>query len=842
MSKTVLSAAFLGLLWTGFALGLADNLISDGRLEPTTANAEYLAVDQTGFRNCALIYYNPEYDAETFKPILVKYVDGKPTDQAGYDAFLFLYYSINGKPLEAAPTTKSEWLEFFDGWFTRQANGQPINVPALNQAVGDLKRQKNLPSAPDFRVPVIFSISWLNPEVTDFGDVNGDGKSEDLSKPEGRRTVLDWYMTEIVKRMKTHPNLRLWGFYMMREGLAPGIAQTIAREYCNAIHDKGYKALWIPYYGAGGIEESYDIGFDAVIMQSNWTFRTKTDGTGARRNQLIQAANYTRNHGCGIELEINPPAEPQWREIFKRTLETGTQTGFQKAASATYFGSKFYWGTSADPEDQKLYALWMDYLAGKPIQLPKTGTWKIVKTDAKDNRLIVQYDLNAPAPVSLLDVFLTETPDQFFSGTVEVFGRNTTALGKTYSSKTYSSKTYSDKTDSGKSGSSGADWTALGWTYRCSFNTKQESFQNITIQTLSQPVNQLRLRFTPFAGSSVGTIRGIEPDLWTPPINVSLAYRKPYQCSKRRVQADYPDSTGRELIDSTIDGDWSKYVGWHGNGRVHIALDLGSIQKFDTIRVYLREEPSAGIVLPNAQTVLFSLNPGQLSQFGLGALPPGYCASGAFRYVSAESVVPKGTNGQGPISNKVRLSELKFDKQAEARGLTLTFDHSGWLFLSEIELYRDGKKLDAADFSYTFTPQFEGNLKNNEKYCDNSLCLTDGYVGTDYSKNAVGVNGQEILTATVDLGAVVPIRRVVCAAIDGGGAGIVLPKSVAVRLSDDGKTWSAPYPVSVPESQKKSSNFSVSLSLDLPPEITGRFVEVVAVPRGWAFLSEIYVE
>lgn len=754
----------------------------------TVARGEYLSVQEAGFRNCALIYHNPLAGVEYFKPLLVKYEHNQPTARPGYDSFLFLVFSLpnNGRRTEVDPTDKTDWTFILDAYF-----GRAINVPALNTAAAQLRKDRLLPKE---KTKVMFAIPWLNPALHAFGDVDGDGKTEDLATVEGREEVLGWYMNSVIGQLKKYPELELWGFYMMREGI--GAKDTdIAKQYCQAIHQRGVKALWIPYFMAPGCERCYsELGFDAVIMQSNWTFRTNPDGTGARRNRLMDAAEFARNNRMGIELEINPPPGANWRRIFEQTLETGTQTGFQKAASATYFGSDFYWARSQDPADQALYARWMDYLAGKPIQLPARGTW--TRKDLPDRSVEITYALHDPAPVQLVDIFLQEAPDDFFAGLVTIESRLS-------------------RQDT---------WKPQAWARRSAFDSSKRANQNITLELPGETVRELRIRMNPHPGRRAGKITSIEPDCSAPARILSKSYRKPYTTSKRSPAPKYPDETGRKLLDGTTSGGWGAYVGFSRGKRTRVALDFGETIEFDEVRIHLLEEPGAAIHRPSAVSAIYSRGRGELRDSGFGAPPEGYDARGDFRY-----------------SSETKSTHLRLERPGQARSMTLLFEHPAWLFLSEIQLLRDGKVLPPAQFTYTLSLQLEpAGGPEAQRYSDDGVMLTDGFATADFKGN-VGMPGGQKLRVVVNLGESAPVRRATCYVVDGGQAGIVMPKSAAVRLSDDSANWSTPVPIKLPAPQKRDHNVALPITADCKGAMA-RFVEFDLTAAGWVFVSEVVVE
>lgn len=762
-----------------------------------SARAEFLTEAQAGFRNIALCYENPAADANYFQPMLVKFVEGQPTSQAGFDSFLFLRYTIHGKKTEIASCDREDFQWFLTSCFETSAD-----VPALNQAVSDLRKKGFLKK--DAPIQVMFAIPWLNPKVTDFGDVDGDGISENLSESAGRKRVLNWFLSEIAERMKAFPELKLWGYYMMREGLNEKDL-PIAREYCDAIHRNGFRALWIPYFNAPGAEHAYEVGMDAVIMQSNWTFNVRGE-SGARRNRLVNTAEMARELGFGIELEINSPSAPLWRQVFLQTLETGTQTGFQHAPSAAYFGSRFFWPGSSKPEDQQLYACWMDYLSGKPIQLPKAGTWE--KSVLSDGSTQIIYSCREPAPVQFVDLFLTESESEFFSGLVLVDSRSDVS----------------------------APWVPAAWQLRKSWNSSNRSHQNVTLELPGEEVTQLRIRFQSqrFSANSrpvPPNVTDVETDSTAPARIFSQSFRKPYQAGpvtdsgeQAVPPATYPDETGRKLIDGVSGREWSKNVGWQGSQPVSVHFDLGSRVTFDEIRVYAHPGPDGGIHLPQSTAVLFSESRQSLSFSGFGKAPKKLMARGDFAFC------PDG-----------EFLQLKLESPAAARSVSFLFAHSNWLFLSEVEFLRNGQKVDPSNFRYFFSEQGFRLKTETDPYPDDGKKLTDGLVSTHFSEACTGVSSGKKLRVVVDLESVQPLASVTAWTLDGGSAGIILPAHAAIRFSEDGQIWSEPQPIDLPPQQNSDSLRAVPLTFEANGR-TARFVEVELTAKCWAFLSEIIAE
>ena len=161
---------------------------------PCILVADFITPEEAGFRHCALIYHHNGVNADYFKPMLVKYDGENPTSQPGFDMFLFLSYSIpNGKRTEMSPTDMADWQWIIDDYF-----GENGHTVGLAQAIRELREEVGEPSG---KIRAAFCVPWINPEVTEFGDVDGDGVSEDLSTSEGREAAIRWYTASIIKEL-----------------------------------------------------------------------------------------------------------------------------------------------------------------------------------------------------------------------------------------------------------------------------------------------------------------------------------------------------------------------------------------------------------------------------------------------------------------------------------------------------------------------------------------------------------------------------------------------------------------------------------------------------------------
>ncbi|HEY3297423.1 MAG TPA: DUF4855 domain-containing protein [Armatimonadota bacterium] len=397
-----------------FALGFL--ALVAGRAE--SAEGEYPTVASAGFHHCALIYQRESRNTEELKPYVARYVNGKPTSDWLFDSYLFLTQTTaSDKSTESGATDKRDWLSILDQWF---ASGRDLF--ALDDALTETAEAQGLPGPPSKR-KIILCIPWLNPKVTSFGDVDGDGRSEDLSTAEGRKTVIRWYLGEARRRFADarFRHLELWGFYCMREDVIHD-ADTISM-IVEEVHSKSEKVLWIPYFLASGWDQWRKFGIDVAIMQPNYAFSSWMDGGRARRNRLAICADLARSHGLGVEIETRGTASSDFeRRMFMHYLCDGAKSryGYQDAPTAYFltYDAIGAWYNAADAKSRKTYDALCDYVVGKPVKDPDVEyEWKWSKS--KD-ALVAATVLPSRQYIASLDVFLRDSPADYWHGIASV--------------------------------------------------------------------------------------------------------------------------------------------------------------------------------------------------------------------------------------------------------------------------------------------------------------------------------------------------------------------------------------------------------------------------------------
>jgi len=311
------------------------------------------------------------YTKEDLKPY-VAYLDEQQNRQDFmFDGFLFLQYAplLNGHNYGASslPSNQADWILTLDRLFRTD-----YDIGALEQAVADAKqdlRNKH------YKAKVVLSIPYPRTDQSDFGDVDGDGISENMNVQEvgeeqaiiNRKKVVKWYIDEVYKRWDAagYNHIELTGFYWFNEFLARQSTEyedQFIQWTSSYVHGKGAKFQWIPYYFARGWSDWKQNGFDTALMQPNYFFHNTT----ADRVDTIAKAAY--DHGLGVELELSDDVltSEAMRKKYYTYLDKGVEYGYMNSFKAFYQQVKTLKkaAESSIPEAREVYDKTYQYIKG----------------------------------------------------------------------------------------------------------------------------------------------------------------------------------------------------------------------------------------------------------------------------------------------------------------------------------------------------------------------------------------------------------------------------------------------------------------------------------------------
>lgn len=773
--------------------------------------ADYPTPQEAGFHHCALIYDLPSRSAADLLPYVAWREDGAWKHWL-FDSFLFLMQRTpSGASTTDGKMRKPEWEEHLGRWFLPERD-----LAALDAALAEAARHLGQPPA---KRQIILSIPRSGRNMQDFGDVDGDGIGEDLGTDAGLAKVMRWYVGEARSRFAAarYAHLELWGFYWMHESI-PATDEAPVRAAAAAVHEAGGKLLWIPWYRAVGWDRWQACGIDVAILQPNYAFFSKHQGT-IRRNRLAVTADLARQAGMGVEIELpmfcNDPAAARY---FLDYLADGAahRHGYQTGATAYYLGGDNLGmlGQSSRPWQRQLAAALAAYVRGEAVDVPGTrldwtadgrGFPTLGDGELGDALPLRQgtADLPPERPLANLDLFLDDAP---FRGLVRVDLRRN------------------------------GEWTAGGWTIHPGPVAQDGVWQVVTVP-LQGKAEAIRVTAEPVPGAPPPQARelAIEEEVSDRDDRVrNLALGRPYRAGEP-AEAAYGDHGGK-LTDGEVAlaGAFSgQVVGWHG-GQVVVGFDLGEVKTVDRVEVCLEGGGYAAINWPSRAVLMTSAGeppPARLS--GSGPLP------GTFRWLPAGEVVIDRQRTPDAASGHLVFAP---PKPIACRHLNLVFQANGWLMLAEVRILADGTNL-ADGRAYTLHPA--PSAKQSAAYPDDGVRLADGRIARDFSRrDIVGWNTGRELPVTLDLHGLVPCRTITVWTLGGGKYGIRAPEAVIVETQDAEGNWQAAGRAERPADLSETDTLAaLPYTVELPVPLAPQALRATILRQaGWVMVSEIQVE
>lgn len=775
----------------------------------------YPSVVQAGFHHCALIYHKDQRGPAELLPFVARR-DGDRYREWLFDAYLFLDYNTpSGKDTLDGASVQRDWQWQIDNWF---APGR--DLAALDQATDDAARDLGKPPAPR---QVMLAIPYLNPLVHDFGDVNGDGVTEDLATPEGRKTVLAWYLGEARRRFREagYRNLRLWGFYWMREDM-PAADEATVRETANLVHAGGERFLWIPWFRAAGWDRWQQVQFDVALMQPGYAFTFAHHGT-VRRNRLAVTAGLAKQNGLGVEMECGDvTTEADDRRYFLRYLADGSaeRLGYQQAATAYYLGDDTVEQmlASRDSQIRHLYDTLADYVAGRTVPEPDSPVaWNARPSGAALGgdylalgRPLQEAETTVEPPRVLRDVWLT-------------LDEPASRAGQSFSVQVDVRPSAHDP------------WTPAGWAVRCQPDPDSGMWPAVTVP-VGRRASAVRVRIKPTGGKAAPLVRSIaleDGDAAEPAKNRAIGC--PYRFTPS-IPGLYAD-TGHFLTDGVVpDKGFAEHrsVGWMQR-EAQIRFDLGSVQRVTSVEVCCQGGGTGAVNWPAwAVAACSAYAPPPLGPSGTGVLPD------RVRWINPGPVIIDRQRAPDDMDGHITFTPQHSE---DTRYISISMGASGWLMVNEVRIFVDGVNI-APKATYTLRPAPSGSAKPGA-YPDDGVRLTDGHIAQNFDAGAVtGWETEDEGVAVIDLVTPTRVSAVTTWSLRGGMHGIYAPASVTVEVSHDGVTWSAVGSVSKAASAETGSEcVAVPYRVVAPTAPEARYVRVrVKRSRGWVMLSEIEVE
>ncbi|GIP34672.1 DUF4855 domain-containing protein [Paenibacillus sp. J2TS4] len=351
-----------------------------GAKVPKADKPEYLRPgDRTGGISDLLLLYNGHYHnglGDWTKENLIPYIayvnnDGEPQGWF-FDGILYLGLSSpEGRAYEMS-LKASNWDDW--KWYLDKTFADGGDLDELNEAVAYVEDRLGKRKEP---YPVVLMIPYPAEPQTNFGDVDGDGLTENFNAAEvgaeaslaNKKKAAAWYIDQVLERWaaKEYGHLRLAGLYWLNEEVAPdstGDAELI-RYAGELVHQHSLNYFWIPRYHAFQFFTWDQLGFDAAAYQPNHFFQTESSA-----DRIRDAAQWAKQLGMGMELEFDERilTEPDAVQRYFNYLDGANSYGYLKHAFKAY-----YQGNNAllqaaqhpDPEVRASYDVMYQFVKGK---------------------------------------------------------------------------------------------------------------------------------------------------------------------------------------------------------------------------------------------------------------------------------------------------------------------------------------------------------------------------------------------------------------------------------------------------------------------------------------------
>ncbi len=325
-----------------------------------------------GAKDLCLLYHSNRstgYTVDNLIPYLA-YVDkdNVPKDIM-FDSFLFLHDtgSMPSGGSAFKDSTMSDWQWCIDDLFV-----EGKNLYALEEAAGQIKSALDL--GDDYKYKVTMTVYYPTVSMTDFGDVDGDGISENFSVYQDRIKAFKWYIQQIEERFAEadFKNIELVGYYWWHEEIntSETDSQQMLNELSDIIHSVGKDFFWIPWFCAPGFSAWENYGFDIACMQPNYVFNSQTPYSNLTTNERL-----TEHYGMGFEMEIFEECLSN-ELFFKKYMEyitLGAESGYMNDTVNMYYQSFLVFNTAAYSDSlmaRTIYDTTYHYIKGDLKNIP----------------------------------------------------------------------------------------------------------------------------------------------------------------------------------------------------------------------------------------------------------------------------------------------------------------------------------------------------------------------------------------------------------------------------------------------------------------------------------------
>ncbi len=325
-----------------YATSLSSSGLSTHSVFTGNENQGYMAPDPDilgGAKDVNLVYHTGTVTDEEFLLPYVAYLDqnGNIVDTM-FDGFLFLPTTgtlpSGGRPY--GTNIKSDWDYLYNDIFASDRCFQ-----ALENVADSVKTALGISQ---LKLKVFVAIPHLDTTLTSFGDVDGDGVSENLTKMDDRIKVTQWYTQKVRTEFdaRGYDNLQLNGFYWFHETIEGDDAET-AKNVSAMLKYNNEQLFWIPYFQATGFTDWKDFGFVTGCLQPNYAFNLDVPVS-----RLYYASEIAKKYGMCIELELDNRAfsDDRYFQKYMDYLRCGVEYGYMSDCIHMYYQGVGYFNTA----------------------------------------------------------------------------------------------------------------------------------------------------------------------------------------------------------------------------------------------------------------------------------------------------------------------------------------------------------------------------------------------------------------------------------------------------------------------------------------------------------------
>jgi hypothetical protein len=287
--------------------------------------------------------------------------DGKVLDRM-FDTVLFL-------PYPNLASTREGWEYYMNDLFRP---GRQLD--ALNEAMMEYNKRRGTLYTSPTRENVVLALPYPDPNQSSFGQVRVDQDSLSFQSAKVgeeraygyRKQAMEWYFRNLLKRWgdAEYRYLRLEGIYWYHELIDDAVPRErqLILDAADMVHNEALRFYWIPYFGATGLGEWKELGFDYAFVQPNF-YNDKPIPIDRIEATLAVANKY----GMGIEVEGDERMyrDPKFYQTYYNQLIAAHKLGIDRdKIHAYYYGSKTLLEAvnSKDPVARAIYDdtyLWM---------------------------------------------------------------------------------------------------------------------------------------------------------------------------------------------------------------------------------------------------------------------------------------------------------------------------------------------------------------------------------------------------------------------------------------------------------------------------------------------------